>query len=76
MNFPQIKLHLPGFVRDCRDVFQVWAFIKPKYGTYKERREFIWAEFRPLLEELDAGDRAPSDETTSVVLRQVDAHAT
>ena len=57
-------------------MFQVWAFIKPKYGTYKERREFIWAEFRPLFEELDAGDRAPSDETTSVVLQQVDAHAT
>ena len=72
IRLPHIKPHLPHFVRDCRDEFQFWEFIKHKYGTYKERRQFIWAAFKPLLDELEADDRAPLDDPTSTVLKQLD----
>ena len=71
-SHPTIGPRLPRFVRTCRDETQFWQFIKHEYGTYKERRQFIWGAFRPLLEELDSEARAPSDETTSTVLRQLD----
>src|SRR6266540_3216382 len=44
---------LPDFVHSCRDRSQFWAFIKGKFRTYGERREFIWSAFRPLLDLLE-----------------------
>ena len=46
---PDIKEKLPDFVRRFRDLHQYWQFIKGKYGTYQERREFLWDSFRPGL---------------------------
>jgi len=40
---------LPDFVRVRRDLSQFWGFIKNKFGTYAERREFIWEKFSDLL---------------------------
>ncbi|HEX6374009.1 MAG TPA: abortive infection family protein [Longimicrobium sp.] len=58
---------LPRFVRTCRDIKQFWAYIK-KYDTYQERREHIWAEFRPVLDQLEGRARAPLDEATAHAL--------
>lgn len=44
---------LPRFVRTCFDLNQFWNFIKPKFSTYRERREFLWNEFRPILEMIE-----------------------
>ena len=44
---------LPDFVNSCRDRSQFWAFIKGKFRTYAERREYLWAVFRPLLDLLE-----------------------
>ena len=43
------KGKLPEFIRRCRDLSQFWNFIQPKHPTYRERRTFIWEEFRPLV---------------------------
>lgn len=51
---PLTKGGLPYFVRACRDLNQFWQFIKRKFRTYQERREFLWSEFRPLLEALES----------------------
>ncbi|MEQ1934617.1 MAG: abortive infection family protein [Fimbriimonadaceae bacterium] len=53
------KGKLPDFVRRCSDVAQFWGFIKYERATYRERRELIWAAFKPMLEYLEAHDRAP-----------------
>ena len=53
------KTKLPAFVRRCSDLAQFWGFIKYEYDTYQKRRDFIWGEFRPLIEYLEAHDRAP-----------------
>lgn len=44
---------LPEWVRTCRDTNQFWGFIKGKFGSYQERREFIWSEFAPLLNQIE-----------------------
>ena len=44
---------LPEFVNSCRDLGQFWAFIKNKFPTYAQRREYLWGEFRPLLDLLE-----------------------
>jgi hypothetical protein len=53
------KALLPDFVRRCSDTAQFWGFVKYEYASYQERREFIWDRFRPLIEQLEAHDRAP-----------------
>ncbi len=49
VNDSFVRDRLPRFVRTCLDLNQFWNFIKKKFGTYQERREYIWREFRPLL---------------------------
>ena len=51
---PLTKEGLPRFVHTCRDLSQFWQFIKYQFPTYAQRREYLWAEFRPLLESLEA----------------------
>lgn len=68
----EVKTRLPEFVRTRRDLSQFWQFIKHKLGSYQERREFLWASFRPLLEHLEGTDRTPADTTISSVLKEFD----
>lgn len=68
----QYKPLLPPFVRTTREIGQFWPFIKGKFGTYAERKAYIWDAFRPLLDSLEEANRAPLDELTSEVLRQFD----
>lgn len=44
---------LPRFVVTHRTLGQFWPFIKGKFGTYDERRAFLWDAFRPVIDELE-----------------------
>jgi len=59
---------LPRFVQTSRDLGQFWQFIQRKFGTYAERREFVWAEFRPALEAAERG-ASPVAETAIEALK-------
>jgi hypothetical protein len=63
----------PQFLRTCGSLSQFWQLIKYKYGTYAERRNYLWEEFRPLLEALERGGLAPSDSSVSSILEKFDA---
>lgn len=63
----------PQFLRTCRNLSQFWQFIKYKYGTYAERRDYIWGEFNPLLDALERGALAPSDKNVTKTLEKFDA---
>jgi len=65
---PRIAKALPRFVHNCRNLFEFWSFIKPKFGTYAERREFLRDEFDPLLTMLEADTRTPSDAAITVTV--------
>ncbi len=53
---------LPNWIKTCRDTNQFWNLIKGKFGSYQERREFIWNEFAPLLNQLEFKTFSPLDE--------------
>jgi hypothetical protein len=64
---------IPHFLRTCRNLPQFWQFIKYRFKSYAERRDFIWSEFNPLLETLERGAIAPSDKMVSQTLEKLDA---
>lgn len=49
----EIKNQLPDFVKTTRTVSQFWQYIKGKFKTYAERKEFIWNEFSAVLDYLE-----------------------
>ncbi len=63
---------LPSFVRTNRELGQFWQFIKEKFPSYAERRNFIWQEFNPLINNLEGKDNRPLDTPTSQTLKAFD----
>lgn len=57
-NDVRVKGKIPDIIRKHRDPGQFWQFIKHKFPSYRERREYIWQEIRPLLDYLEAQDRS------------------
>lgn len=64
---------LPKFLSQCRDLHQFWGYIKARGASYQERRDVIWDELRPLIELLERGIGAPSDNSISFVLQDLNA---
>jgi hypothetical protein len=73
LNNPSTKELVPRWVRVNRDLAQFWNFIKGKFSTYAERREFIWSEFHPLLELLENKQKLPPEKSISDKLHQFDS---
>ena len=46
---------LPQWLRQHRNLDSFWGFIKPKFGTYAERRTYLSEEFTPILDNLEFG---------------------
>ena len=65
---PRIAKLLPQIVHVCRDLSEVWGFIKPKFEKYAERREYLRIEFDPLMHMLESEERAPSDVAISATI--------
>ena len=63
---------LPRFVKTSRDLGQFWQFIKFRFPTYAERRQFLWDEFRPALEAAERGG-SPLDDTAAATLLRLNA---
>jgi hypothetical protein len=68
-----LKALLPSFVQTCRDQHQFWTYIKGKFGTYQERRQFIWESFASVVSFLETDAPAPSDYHTMRTLAAFDA---
>jgi hypothetical protein len=68
-----LKPLLPDFVRTKRDLGAFWPFIKGKFPSYAQRREFVRDAFLPLYDHLEGTNRAPVDEIASDVLSKFDA---
>lgn len=63
---------LPRFVRTCSDIKQFWAHMKQVSPTYQGRREYLWNEFRPLLQALQAQMQSPGDSAVAKALATFD----
>ena len=75
MQDADTKERLPQAVRVCRSLDHFWDFIKPKYGTYAERREYLRGEFEPLLLFLEDESNSPVDDLLGDVLHEFSAES-
>lgn len=67
-----MRLLLPRYVVSCRTPDQFWAYIKPRFSTYQERREYIWESFLPLINKLEGRAISPVDQSVSDILSKLD----
>lgn len=65
ITIPAVKEKIPNFVLTCTDLGQFWGYIKFKFPTYQERRNFIREGFSGVLERIDLEQIFPSDDITS-----------
>lgn len=69
----RIGSKLPEFLRKCRELSEFWNFIKNKFSTYAERREYLREQFDPVLTFLEMASEMPSDTEISCRLARVDS---
>ena len=69
---PRSRGELPDFVDQCRTLHHFWSFIKNEFGTYEQRRQFLWSEFSPLLDALEQ-EGSPADPEVEAVLATLDS---
>ena len=50
-------------MKTTRTIDQFWNFIKGRFSTYQERREFLWGEFAPVLNYLEKKTTSPLEES-------------
>lgn len=72
LDNPATKELLPRWIRTNRNASQFWQFIKFKFKTYAERRNFIWEEMNPLLEFCESLQTFPAEKSISAVLQKFD----
>lgn len=65
LDRPEYEKLLPSFVRTKRDLSQFWSFIKQRYGTYAERREYIWDKFSELINHIEKNSKNIISESLS-----------
>jgi hypothetical protein len=65
----RIKLLLPRCVHACRNLDEVWGYIKEKSPNYQGRRDHLRDEFHRILEFLENEAQSPSD---NVILNMLD----
>ncbi len=72
MDNSTTKSLLPKWIRTNRDLSQFWQFIKYEFGTYADRRNFIWKELSPLLDFLESKLSFPAEKTITEFLEKFD----
>lgn len=70
---PALASLIPRWVKVNRNLDQFWQFIKQKFGSYSERRTFIWDEFNGLLEFLETKHTLPPEKNISDLLEKFDS---
>jgi hypothetical protein len=64
---PRVKAKLPSFILKCRDIGAFWSFIKAEFSTYEGRRQYLRAEFEPLLSMLESQATFPEQNISGAI---------
>jgi hypothetical protein len=72
LDNPITKTLVPRWLKTNRDPSQFWQFIKNKFGTYAERRDFLRSELELLLSFLESKETFPAQQSISEVLSNFD----
>ena len=74
VSHPLLKDVVPRCLRTCRTTAEFWGFIKCEFPTYAERRQYLWAEFRPLFERIEGQGTTPADSAIATALEKFDTN--
>jgi hypothetical protein len=72
LNAPGLSKLIPQCVMVNRSLREFWVFIKPRFGKYSEREQYLQNEFDPLLSVLEKHEASPSEEDTSAAIAEWD----
>jgi hypothetical protein len=70
INNTEINNLIPDFLKTNRTTEQFWQFIKYKFGSYAERRNYIWTEFTKVLNFLESKQKGIVDNSTSETIEK------
>lgn len=73
VSHPAYEQLIPRWIKVNRNLDQFWQYIKHKFGTYAERRTYIYSECQPLLDFLEQKDTSPLIKGVDNFLDQVDS---
>lgn len=73
MKDPVLRLLLPDFVRNCRDLSHFWGYIKTVSPQWAPRRHHVREAMTPLFNHFEGINTAPVDTVASNVLEKFDA---
>ncbi|WP_105253575.1 abortive infection family protein [Pseudoalteromonas sp. T1lg75] len=73
MSNPNYAEILPRWVKTNRNLDQFWQYIKNKFPSYAERRQFLYDEINPLLEYLETKQTLPAAKSIDEVLSKFDS---
>lgn len=68
INHATLKELAPSFIKTNRTLDQFWGFIKGKFSTYEERRQYIYSQFNPALDLLEGKQTSPVNSSVGDVL--------
>jgi hypothetical protein len=74
LQVPRLRRRLPSFLTRSRSIAVFWAYIKPKFAHYQERRNYLADEFEPSLQLLEAEEKSPNEESVSETIARLDSH--
>lgn len=67
-----IETLMPNWIKTNRTLDLFWLFIKGRFGTYAERRQFLWEEFSTVLNYLESKSTSPIE--VSIVFDEAHIH--
>ncbi|WP_119396553.1 abortive infection family protein [Salinibius halmophilus] len=70
---PNYSELVPRWLKTTRNLDQFWQFIKNKFSTYAERRQFLYDELNPLLEFLETKQTLPAAKSIDEILSKFDS---
>lgn len=73
LQIPAVSEVLPAFVHRYRTRAQFWQFIKHRFPTYAERRQFIWDGFHAAMAFAEGKHASPSDAVVQDGLASLDS---
>lgn len=68
-----LKNKLPHFILAYRNLDQFWWFIKQKFPTYQERRNYIRENINPVMSFLESFEQHPSDKIISQTIIKINS---
>lgn len=75
LGHPSIGNMAPRWIRNNRELSQFWQFIKAKFSTYEERRQYIWDTFNPILEYLETEGSLPAQKSIEETLKSFNSES-